>query len=104
MAVVEEGGGILRSRVHARIGLLGNTSDGFNGAVIAFSLANFHAEVRLWSKACAAGLQRQQVETIGELMAASEVALRHTRGPYRRRRPPASRNRLQPPAAARRSL
>jgi hypothetical protein len=33
------------SRVHARIGLLGNPSDGYNGKTISFSLANFYAEV-----------------------------------------------------------
>ncbi|KAL6781998.1 CGL118 [Auxenochlorella protothecoides x Auxenochlorella symbiontica] len=32
-------------RVHARAGLLGNPSDGFQGAVIAVSVANFWAEV-----------------------------------------------------------
>jgi len=37
--------GSLRSRVFARIGLLGNPSDGFEGAVIGLSQANFWAEV-----------------------------------------------------------
>lgn len=33
------------SRVHARVGLLGNPSDGFYGKTISFSLKNFYAEV-----------------------------------------------------------
>lgn len=37
---------IITSRVHARIGLLGNPSDGYNGKTISFALANFWAEVR----------------------------------------------------------
>jgi len=36
----------LVSRVHARVGLLGNPSDGYGGKTISFSLANYHAEVR----------------------------------------------------------
>ena len=39
--------GPVRCRVYARIGLLGNPSDGFQGATIAVSLANFWAEVGL---------------------------------------------------------
>jgi glucuronokinase len=39
--------GAFRSRVYARIGLLGNPSDGYNGAVLAFSLKNFYAEVTI---------------------------------------------------------
>lgn len=38
---------VITSRVYARVGLLGNPSDGFYGKTIAFSLRNFHAEVRL---------------------------------------------------------
>lgn len=34
-------------RCYARVGLLGNPSDGFFGKTISFSLANFHAEVRV---------------------------------------------------------
>lgn len=34
------------SRVYARVGLLGNPSDGFFGKTISFSLANYHAQVR----------------------------------------------------------
>jgi hypothetical protein len=34
------------SRVHARVGLLGNPSDGFYGKTLSLSLANFYAEVR----------------------------------------------------------
>ena len=33
-------------RVYARIGLLGNPSDGFFGKTISLSLQNFYAEVR----------------------------------------------------------
>jgi glucuronokinase len=36
---------IVQSRVHARIGLLGNPSDGYGGKTIAVSLENFWAEV-----------------------------------------------------------
>lgn len=39
--------GALRSRVYARIGLLGNPSDGFRGKVLALSLAQYWAEVTL---------------------------------------------------------
>jgi len=35
----------ITSRVYARIGLLGNPSDGYNGKTISFALANFYAEV-----------------------------------------------------------
>jgi glucuronokinase len=35
----------ITSRVYARVGLLGNPSDGFYGKTISFSLANFYAEV-----------------------------------------------------------
>lgn len=37
--------GVIKSRVHARIGLLGNPSDGYHGKTISFALANFWAEV-----------------------------------------------------------
>lgn len=37
----------ITSRVHARIGVLGNPSDGFYGKTISLSLENFFAEVRL---------------------------------------------------------
>jgi hypothetical protein len=36
----------ITNRVYARIGLLGNPSDGFYGKTISFSLQNFHAEVQ----------------------------------------------------------
>lgn len=36
---------VVISRVHARVGLLGNPSDGFHGKTISFSLKNFYAEV-----------------------------------------------------------
>ena len=42
----EDAFGVFTERVHARIGLLGNPSDGFYGKVISFSLQNFFAEVR----------------------------------------------------------
>jgi glucuronokinase len=38
---------IITSRVHARVGLLGNPSDGFGGKTISFSLGNFWAEATL---------------------------------------------------------
>eukprot|EP00879_Flechtneria_rotunda_P025024 GHRR01026556.1.p1 GENE.GHRR01026556.1~~GHRR01026556.1.p1 ORF type:complete len:305 (+),score=81.79 GHRR01026556.1:33-917(+) len=40
-------GNSITSRVHARVGLLGNPSDGFFGKTISFSLGNFYAEVTL---------------------------------------------------------
>lgn len=33
------------SRCPARVGLLGNPSDGFNGKTLSFALANYYAEV-----------------------------------------------------------
>jgi len=39
---------IIRTKAHARAGLLGNPSDGFFGKTIAFSIRNFAAEVTLW--------------------------------------------------------
>mmetsp|Transcript_3945 Transcript_3945/g.10679 ORF Transcript_3945/g.10679 Transcript_3945/m.10679 type:complete len:117 (+) Transcript_3945:26-376(+) len=39
--------GVITKRVHARVGLLGNPSDGYFGKAIAFSLANFSCEVSL---------------------------------------------------------
>lgn len=44
--------GVIVSRVHARIGFLGNPSDGYYGKTISFALANFYAEVCV----CCAGL------------------------------------------------
>lgn len=45
----------ISSKVCARVGLLGNPSDGFYGKTISFSLANFYAEVRtVTDTACAA--------------------------------------------------
>ncbi len=35
------------NRVYARIGLLGNPSDGFFGKTVSLSLANFYAEARV---------------------------------------------------------
>ena len=63
MAAVEEVGGILRSRVHARIGLLGNPSDGFNGSCISLSLKNFHAEVGPALRACSASRWERSVNS-----------------------------------------
>jgi hypothetical protein len=37
---------VITSRVHARVGLLGNPSDGYHGKTLSFALANFWAEVR----------------------------------------------------------
>jgi len=45
------GGGeavIVRTRTPARVGLIGNPSDGFNGVTIAFTFDAFWAEVMLW--------------------------------------------------------
>lgn len=36
----------IAKRTHARIGLLGNPSDGYGGKTISLSLKNFWAEVR----------------------------------------------------------
>jgi hypothetical protein len=76
MAAVEEAGRILRSRVYARIGLLGNPSDAFNGSCISFSLANFHAEVRWAAKTCAHGLQHQHMGAIKRICGSGGVTLR----------------------------
>jgi glucuronokinase len=40
-------------RVYARIGLLGNPSDGFFGKTVSLSLANFYAEARVPCTTCA---------------------------------------------------
>ncbi|KAI3433636.1 hypothetical protein D9Q98_003445 [Chlorella vulgaris] len=47
MAAVVQPDGSITSRVHSRIGLLGNPSDGFQGACLSLSLANYWAEVKL---------------------------------------------------------
>lgn len=39
---------IIRTRVHARAGLLGNPSDGYNGKTISFSIRQFGSEVVLY--------------------------------------------------------
>ena len=39
---------IVRKRVFARAGLVGNPSDGYHGKTIAFTFRNFHAEVTLY--------------------------------------------------------
>jgi len=39
---------IIRQRVPARVGIMGNPSDGFFGKTIAATIANFAAEVTLW--------------------------------------------------------
>jgi glucuronokinase len=39
---------IIRSRSHARAGLVGNPSDGYHGKTISFLVRNFTAEVMLW--------------------------------------------------------
>lgn len=38
---------VLKSYCHARVGLIGNPSDGFCGKTLSFLLANFKAEVTL---------------------------------------------------------
>ena len=38
-------------RAHARVGVMGNPSDGFFGKTISLSIANYWAEVRLWPSA-----------------------------------------------------
>jgi hypothetical protein len=43
----DDGSITITEQCHARVGLLGNPSDGFGGAVIALLLANFHATVTL---------------------------------------------------------
>ena len=49
-----------QQRAYARVGLLGNPSDGYNGQVISFTISNFHAEVTaLGARADAAVLHRQ---------------------------------------------
>ena len=39
--------GVLTRRVHARVGLIGNPSDGFFGKTISVSISNFWAEVSI---------------------------------------------------------
>jgi hypothetical protein len=39
--------GVIRARAYARIGLLGNPSDGYFGKTISVSIQNFYAEVAL---------------------------------------------------------
>jgi len=39
---------IVHQRVHARAGLIGNPSDGYNGKTIAFTFSNLYAQVTLW--------------------------------------------------------
>jgi glucuronokinase len=39
---------IIRSKSHARAGLVGNPSDGYHGKTISFLVRNFTAEVMLW--------------------------------------------------------
>ncbi|MCX6361546.1 MAG: hypothetical protein NT029_17210 [Armatimonadetes bacterium] len=39
---------IIRTRADARVGIIGNPSDGFFGKTIAATIANFHASVTLW--------------------------------------------------------
>lgn len=36
------------TRANARVGLIGNPSDGFNGKTISYSLANYWAQVKIW--------------------------------------------------------
>ncbi|KAI8471038.1 MAG: ribosomal protein S5 domain 2-type protein [Monoraphidium minutum] len=45
------------SRVHARVGLLGNPSDGFYGKTISLSLDNFYAEVTLTPRPPGSGIE-----------------------------------------------
>lgn len=40
---------IIKTTTHARIGFLGNPSDGYNGKTISFPLRNFKAETVLWA-------------------------------------------------------
>ncbi|WIA36426.1 hypothetical protein OEZ86_007736 [Tetradesmus obliquus] len=47
----------ISSKVCARVGLLGNPSDGFYGKTISFSLANFYAEVKLTPAAAGVSFQ-----------------------------------------------
>jgi hypothetical protein len=42
----EDASPTISKRVHARVGFLGNPSDGFYGKTISFSLKNFYAEVQ----------------------------------------------------------
>lgn len=44
---VPAGPAIIKHRTPARVGLVGNPSDQFNGKVVAFALANYYAEVAL---------------------------------------------------------
>lgn len=46
MSLSVEADGTIVSRVFSRVGLLGNPSDGFEGACLSVSLQNFYAEAR----------------------------------------------------------
>lgn len=43
---IDENSGAISSRVYARIGLLGNPSDGYYGRCISICIENYYAEVR----------------------------------------------------------
>ena len=40
---------VVHGLAHARIGLIGNPSDGYHGKTIAFTFSNFRAEVQLYA-------------------------------------------------------
>ena len=78
--------GAITSRVFARIGLLGNPSDGFFGKTISLSLANFYAEVCCFSRSRfnrSAELYNVSVAIADPHYGASSVAVA---APRRRRR------------------
>lgn len=52
---------VIRSAVYARIGLLGNPSDGYFGKTLSLAIKNFHAEVRNVHLVCATAMHRPSV-------------------------------------------
>ena len=40
--------GALHRKAHARVGIMGNPSDGFNGKTVAATITNFWAEAWIW--------------------------------------------------------
>lgn len=48
---------VVEEKCHARVGLLGNPSDGFQGKTVSFLLGNFFAQVRIEEQAKEKGVE-----------------------------------------------
>ncbi|PRW58585.1 glucuronokinase 1 isoform A [Chlorella sorokiniana] len=64
MSTRTEADGTITSRVYSRIGLLGNPSDGFEGACLSLSLANWWAEVTLTPSATLAFMPNPECDPL----------------------------------------